>query len=204
MSSRAARLRPLPEGSPVSREELDMRKIIYWVHISLDGYIEGPNGEFDWARMGPELSRWGREQHERVDTFLYGRRVWEMMSSYWPTVESVSDHPHDRWFAPIWRATPKIVFSRTLTSSEWATEVIDSVDRLKELKQAPGKDLLLTGGTELATGLANHGLIDEYHVGVHPVVLGGGKRVLPLAERRDLTLLGSAVYDDRVTVLRFA
>lgn len=182
-----------------------MRRIVYWVHTSVDGFIEGPNGEFDWPRLGPELSGYSRQLHDRVDTFLYGRRVWELMASYWPTAESVSDHPHDRWFAPVWRATRKIVFSRTLTSAEWADRVIgsDLVGQVSGLKAAPGKDLLLTGGAELAAELTRLGLIDEYHVAVHPVVLGGGKQVFPVAERLNLNLAGATVYDDQVTVLRF-
>lgn len=182
-----------------------MRKIIYWVHTSIDGFIEGPNGEFDWPAVGPELSGYSRELHDRVDTFLYGRRVWELMAGYWPTAESVSDDPHDLWFAPVWRATPKIVFSGTLTSADWDTRVIgaDLVDQVTAMKEAPGKDLLLTGGAELAAELAAHGLIDEYHVAVHPVVLGGGKRVFPVAQRLSPTLAGTTVYDDRVAVLRY-
>lgn len=182
-----------------------MRKIIYWVHTSVDGFIEGPNGEFDWPAMTPGLSRHSEELHDRVDTFLYGRRVFEMMAGYWPNAESVSDHPHNRWFAPIWRATPKIVFSRSTTSLEWADRVIgaDLVDQVTALKAAQGKDLLLTGGAELAAELAGHGLIDEYQVAVHPVVLGGGKQVFPVAERLHLHFLDATVYDERVTVLRY-
>lgn len=88
-----------------------MRKLVYAVHTSLDGRIEGPNGEFDWAEMGPELSAHSQELTDRADTLLYGRRVWDMMSSYWPQAEEISDHPHDLEYAPIWRKTPKIVFS---------------------------------------------------------------------------------------------
>lgn len=68
-----------------------MRKIIHFVHTSLDGYIEGPGGEFDWPVMGPDLSAYSFSQRERADTFLYGRPVWEMMAGYWPNAESISD-----------------------------------------------------------------------------------------------------------------
>ncbi|MGH3378374.1 MAG: dihydrofolate reductase family protein, partial [Actinoallomurus sp.] len=91
-----------------------MRKIIYLAHVSLDGYIDGPNGEFDWPGMGPELSAYAFGLHDRVDTLLYGRVVWEMMSAFWPNAESMSGHEHDLAFAPYWRETPKVVFSRTL------------------------------------------------------------------------------------------
>lgn len=81
-----------------------MSKIIYWVHTSVDGFIDGPDGEFDRPRMGAELDK-------RVDTLLFGRPVWQMMVGFWPNAESMSDDPHVTTFAPFWRATPKIVFS---------------------------------------------------------------------------------------------
>jgi dihydrofolate reductase len=154
-----------------------MRKILYWVHESVDGFIEGPNGEFDWPAMGPELSAYSRALNDRIDTFLYGRVTWDMMSSFWPHAESMSTDEHDLQFAPVWRATPKIVFSRTLEKADWNTRVIGEnlAEELTALKQQPGKDLLLTGGSNLPTTLTRLGLIDEYHIVVHPVVLGGGK-----------------------------
>ncbi|NGN67425.1 dihydrofolate reductase family protein [Streptomyces sp. A7024] len=184
-----------------------MRKIIHFAHISLDGYIEGPGGEFDWPVMGPELSAYSFSLAERAGTFLYGRRVWEMMAGYWPDVESLSDDPHDLKFAPIWRSSPKIVFSRSLTEPGHGARVIGGsnlVDEVTALKAEPGKDLLLAGGASLAAALTAHGLIDEYHVVVHPVVLGGGKALFPEApERLDLRLDGSQTFDSRSVLLRF-
>lgn len=182
-----------------------MRKLVYAVHTSLDGRIEGPGGEFDWADMGPELSAHSQELTDRADTLLYGRRVWDMMSSYWPQAEEISDHPHDLEYAPIWRKTPKIVFSRTLEEADWNTEVIggDLAARVAELKDRPGKDLLLMGGAELATALADHGLIDEFHIVVHPVVLGGGKQVFGGGVRTDLRLTGTRTMDGRAVLLTY-
>lgn len=182
-----------------------MRKFVYFVHTSLDGHIEGPNGEFDWPAMGPELSGHSQELVDRADTFVYGRRVWDMMSSFWPQAESLSDHPHDLRFAPIWRGTPKIVFSRTLEKADWNTEVTggDLAERVAELKGRPGKDLLLMGGAELATALADRGLIDEFHVVVHPVVLGGGKQLFSGGVRADLRLTGTRTLDERAVLLTY-
>ncbi|WP_181771187.1 dihydrofolate reductase family protein [Amycolatopsis pittospori] len=179
-----------------------MRKLLYFVHTSLDGRIEGPNGEFDWPGMGPELSDHSQELLERADTFVYGRRVWDMMSSFWPQAETLSDDPHDVRFAPIWRKTPKVVFSKTLTSADWNTEVVagDLSERVAELKARPGKDLLLMGGTELATALADLGLIDEFHVVVHPAVLGGGKQIFAGGVRSDLRLTGTRTFDGRAVL----
>ncbi|SNS97109.1 Dihydrofolate reductase [Asanoa hainanensis] len=181
-----------------------MRKVIYWVHTSVDGFVDGPNGEFDWTSMGPELSAYATEVHDRVDTFLYGRPVWEMMSAYWPTADQVSDHPHDIEFAPIWRSTPKIVFSRTLRGPLDHGARLAGVAELTALKSAPGKDLLLNGGSQLAGVLAEHGLLDEIQVMVHPVVLGGGKQVLPLDKTRlNLDLVNSRTLDGRVVLLSY-
>ena len=181
-----------------------MRKVIYWIHTSVDGHIAGPNGEFDWPVMGPELSAWSDAINDRVDTFLYGRVVWELMSSYWPTADQISDHPHDLRFAKVWREMPKIVFSRTLTEAGWGARVENDVESvLRDLKAQPGKDLLLTGGAGLAARLAELDLIDEYQVVVHPVVLGGGKRLFPLAERFDLKLAETRTFDGRAVLLSY-
>ncbi|MFW0786549.1 dihydrofolate reductase family protein [Gordonia sp. CPCC 206044] len=184
-----------------------MRKLIHSVHISLDGMIEGPNGEFDWPAMGPELSAHSFELVERVDTFLYGRRVWEMMAGYWPDVESISDDPHDLRFAPVWRSTPKVVFSRTLTDPGHGARVIDGehlVDEVTALKSEPGKDLVLMGGAEIAGVLTEHGLVDEHDVVVHPVVLGGGKRLFAgVPDRFDLELVETRTFDSRAVLLHY-
>jgi dihydrofolate reductase len=182
-----------------------MRKIIYWVHPSVDGFVDGPQGEFDWTELGPELSAYADEVHDHVDTFLYGRVVWEMMSSYWPTADKVSDHPHDKSFAERWRTTPKIVFSRTLRGPlDWNATVINSnlAESVAELKSRPGKDLLLNGGSAMGAVLADLGLLDEIQVIVHPVVLGGGKPVLPVG-RTNLNLVGTRTFDNRSVLLSY-
>ncbi|GIF73259.1 dihydrofolate reductase family protein [Asanoa siamensis] len=182
-----------------------MRKLIYWVHTSVDGFIDGPNGEFDWTTMGPELSAYADEVHDRVDTFLYGRVVWEMMSGYWPTADTDSDHPHDMKFASIWRSTPKIVFSRTLRGPlDWNASLISSnvAESVADLKSGPGKDLLLNGGSAMGAVLADLGLIDEIQVIVHPVTLGGGKPLLPVG-RQGLNLVGTRTFDNRAVLLNY-
>ncbi|MFC4856882.1 dihydrofolate reductase family protein [Actinophytocola glycyrrhizae] len=181
-----------------------MSKVVYWVHASVDGFIAGPNGEFDWPVMGPELSAYSDGLNERVGTFLYGRVVWELMSGYWPTADQISDHPHDLAFAKVWRNMPKVVFSRTLTEAGWGARVeTDVVGAVRALKARQDKDLLLTGGAGLAAALAALDLIDEYQVVVHPVVLGGGKRLFPLAGRFDLKLAATRPLDGRAVLLSY-
>ncbi|PTA45942.1 dihydrofolate reductase family protein [Micromonospora sp. RP3T] len=183
-----------------------MGEVIYWVHQSVDGFIEGPKREFDWPAMGDELSAYSIGLSERAGAFVYGRRVWEMMSSYWPQVESISDHPHDLAFAPIWRRTPKVVVSRTLVAADHGARVIGGGDlaaELAEVRAGLDGDLLVTGGTGAATALAALGLVDEYRVIVHPVVLGGGKQVLPDLARQELRLVETRPFDGRAVLLRY-
>jgi dihydrofolate reductase len=94
-----------------------MRKIIYWVHTSVDGFVDGPNGEFDWPVMGPELSAYSEALDRRVDTLLFGRPVWQMMVGFWPNAEAISQDPHVVAFATFWRATPKIVFPTAIRAT---------------------------------------------------------------------------------------
>jgi dihydrofolate reductase len=183
-----------------------MRNIIYWVHTSVDGFIDGPNGEFDWPVMGPELSAYSDGLDRRVDTLLFGRPVWEMMVGFWPDAEKVSQDPHVLAFAPFWRATPKIVFSHSYPGDEWATRVIraDLRDEVTALKAQPGADLLLTGGASLAAALTGWGLIDEYHIAVHPVVLGGGRKLFTDPRQRLTLRTGeSRVVDGQVVVTSY-
>ncbi|GAA2851368.1 riboflavin biosynthesis protein RibD [Actinoplanes cyaneus] len=183
-----------------------MRKIIYWVHTSVDGFVNGPDGEFDWPVMGPELSAYSEGLDRTVDTLLFGRPVWEMMVGFWPRAESISDDPHTRAFAPFWRATPKIVFSRTYEGDDWTARIIrdDLRAEVTALKEQPGGDLLLTGGAGLAGALTEHGLIDEYHIAVHPVVLGGGKRLFAEPKQRlSLRATGSRLLDGQIVVTSY-
>ncbi|MFD5394828.1 dihydrofolate reductase family protein [Streptomyces sp. NPDC127097] len=126
-----------------------------------------------------------------------------MMSNYWPRAEEFSTHEHDLAFAPVWRAAPKVAVSSTLTQADWNTRVIntDVVEELTALKDG-GAHLLLFGGSTLAGFLTEHQLIDEYQIFVHPVVLGGGKRVFTPQQRFDLTLVETRTFDSQVVLLR--
>jgi dihydrofolate reductase len=183
-----------------------MRKIIYWVHTSVDGFVDGPGGEFDWPVMGAELSAYSEALDRRVDTLLFGRPVWEMMVGFWPNAEKISSDPHVLAFAPFWRATPKIVFSHDYPGDEWTERVIggDLRAEVSALKAQPGADLLLTGGATLAAALTDLGLIDEYHIAVHPVVLGGGRKLFGNPKQRlNLQPTDSHLLDGQVVVTNY-
>ena len=185
-----------------------MRKIIHWVHTSIDGYVAGPAGEFDWPAVGPELFGYSEAMNEQVDTLMYGRVVWDMMAAYWPTADAdpATTDDHARAFAPFWRRTPKIVVSRTLADAGWGARVIgkDFANEVLELKRQPGKDILLTGGAEVAASLTELGLLDDYRIVVHPVVLGGGPRLFVEAKNRiGMKLTDSRTFDSRTVLLRY-
>jgi dihydrofolate reductase len=185
-----------------------VRKIIYWVHASIDGHIAGPNGEFDWPAVGPELFAYSSAMNEQVDTLLYGRVVWEMMAAYWPTADAdpAATDDHARTFAPYWRRTPKIVVSRTLERADWDARVIgrNLAEEITELKRQPGKDILLTGGAEVATSLTELGLLDDCRIVVHPIVLGDGPRLfLEQKNRVDMTLVDSRTFDAKTVLLHY-
>jgi dihydrofolate reductase len=179
--------------------------LIHCVAQSVDGFIEGPDGEFDWAVMDEELSAYSLTLNDEADAFLYGRVVWEMMSGYWPRAEEISTDPHDLRFAPVWREKPKIVVSKTLEKADWNTRVLgaDFAEQIAALKRA-GTTLVLFGGAGLAASLAEHDLIDEYRITVYPVLLGGGTPVFPDRKRRTgLTLAEARVFDSQVALLRY-
>ncbi|SDN50946.1 dihydrofolate reductase family protein [Allokutzneria albata] len=177
-----------------------MSRIIHFVHQSADGFIHGPNGEFDWPSMGPELSAHSQGLSDSADAFLYGRVVWDLMSSYWPKAEEYSTHEHDLAFAPVWREKPKVVVSRTLTEAGWNTRVVGDVADLADIEGT----LVLFGGSDLAASLTERDMIDEYQVFVHPVVLGGGKPAFREPGKRfAMKLAESRVLDTEVVLLRY-
>jgi dihydrofolate reductase len=146
--------------------------------------------------------------NEQVDTLLYGRVVWDMMAAYWPTADADPEtaDDHARAFAPFWRRTPKVVVSRTLEEAGWDARVIGTnlAEEVTELKRRPGGDILLTGGARVAASLTELGLLDDYRVVVHPVVLGGGPRLLPDAkERIGMTLTDSRTFDSKTVLLHY-
>jgi dihydrofolate reductase len=155
-----------------------MRRLLFFMMVSLDGYFEGPNGEIDWHNTDEEFNTFAIDQLSAVDTLIFGRVTYELMAGYWPTPEALATDPV---VAEKMNATPKIVISRTMARPEWEnTRLIkdNPGDEIARLKQPPGKDLIIFGSSDLAAGLAALGLIDEYRIMVNPVVLGGGKSLL--------------------------
>jgi dihydrofolate reductase len=182
-----------------------MRKVIYSMGVSLDGFIAGPGGEIDWSAPDEELHRFHNEQTRELGAHFCGRRLYEEML-YWETADqNPSAAEPELEFARIWQDLPKIVFSNTLEKVEGnARLATDGVaEEVAKLKEQPGKDLAV-GGAGLASTFAKLGLIDEYRLFVSPVVLGGGTPYFPaLEERIGLELAETRTFGSRVVYLRY-
>jgi dihydrofolate reductase len=182
-----------------------MRKLIYWMGVSLDGFIAGPDGEIDWSAPDEELHRFHNQQTRELGAHLCGRRLYEEML-YWVTADqNRSAAEHELEFARIWKSHPKIVFSKTLEKVEGNARLVrDGVaEEVAKLKEQAGKDLSV-GGAGLAATCIKLGLVDEYRLFVSPVVLGGGTPYFPaLRERINLELVETQTFGSRVVYLRF-
>ena len=151
-----------------------MRKLITFNMVTLDGFFEGPNGEIDWHNAdNQEFNEFAIEQTSSFDTLLFGRKTYQMMASYWPTETAVNSDPI---IADLMNRLSKIVFSRTLQTSEWNNTRLIRESAQKEimnLKSQPGKDMAIFGSANLISTLME--VIDEHRVMVNPILLGRGK-----------------------------
>jgi dihydrofolate reductase len=183
-----------------------MRKVIYSMGVSLDGFIAGPNGEIDWSAPDEELHRFHNQQTREIGAHFCGRRLYEEMK-YWDTAdENPSATEYELEFARIWKDIPKIVFSTTLESVEGNARLArDGVaEEVAELKDQPGKDLAV-GGAGLASTFIELGLVDEFRLFVNPVVLGDGTPYFPPLQRRiNPELVETKTFGSRVVYLRYA
>jgi dihydrofolate reductase len=152
-----------------------MRKVLFFMLTSLDGYFEGPEQDIGWHNVDDEFNDFAIEQLNSVDTLLFGRVTYEMMASFWPTPYAIETDPI---VAGKMNSMPKIVFSKKLAKAEWQNARLVKnhfAEEIKTLKQQPGKDLIIFGSSDLAVTFLQTGLLDEIRVLVNPVVLGSGK-----------------------------
>ncbi|HSR18493.1 MAG TPA: dihydrofolate reductase family protein [Ignavibacteriaceae bacterium] len=177
-----------------------MRKVILDVAISLDGYIEGPNGEYDWCFVDQDYGF--TELLNKIDTIFYGRKSWELFGNYFPSENS--PEIEKKMFKMMSRKK-KYVFSRTLKSVEGATLISSNIEEeVNKIKQKPGQDIHLFGGASLVTTFVNSNLIDEYLLAVHPVILGAGKPLfIDIKERKNLELTDSKVFSNGLVILQY-
>ena len=159
---------PKPEGAI-------MRKVIFQMMVSLDGYFEGPNREIDWHVVEEEFNAYASDLLDSVDLLVFGRVTYQLMAGYWPTPHAIENDPV---IASKMNALPKLVFSRKLDHVGWNNARLvktNPAGELARLKQLPGKDIAIFGSSDLALTFIENNLIDEFRIFVAPVVLGAGK-----------------------------
>lgn len=185
-----------------------MRKLIWHMHVSLDGFVAGPKGEMDWIHVDEEIFADGHRFIQAADAAIYGRGTYALMEGYWPTAaQQPNATQHDREHAAWATAAQKLVFSRTLQKTNWRNVRIvrdDVAGEIARLKQAPGKDIVMFGSPGLAATLLPLGVVDEYRFNLNPVMIGAG---IPLFRgdyaARPTKLAGSTVYTSGVIALHY-
>jgi dihydrofolate reductase len=180
-----------------------MAKLIYSTLASLDGYTEDQDGRFDWAAPDEEVHAFVNDLERRVGTYLYGRRMYEVMR-LWETTPT--DEPAVMLdYAEIWQGADKIVYSKTLDDVSTARTKLErefGADAVRRLKAASTRDIAV-GGPGLAAHALRAGVVDEYHLMAVPAVVGGGKRALPEGFRLDLELLDERRFGNGTVYLRY-
>jgi dihydrofolate reductase len=183
-----------------------MRSVTFSMGVSVDGYIVGPDGSFDWPGFDKEVFRFWIDEIREVGVHLLGRRLYETML-YWETADQdrALDDAELEW-ASLWKPLPKIVFSTTLSEVQGNARLASGglADEIERLRAEPGEGDIAIGGATLAAEAAASGLIDEYRVMVYPVLVGGGIPFFAHRERRvDLELVETRTFSSRVVYLRY-
>ncbi|MER7620412.1 dihydrofolate reductase family protein [Streptomyces sp. NPDC126503] len=183
-----------------------MRKLIYGMNLSLDGYIAGPGDDIGWSVPSDELFQFWSDQLRATDLTLYGRKLWRTMSSYWPTGDQrPGATPAEIEFARRWREMAKVVFSSTIEEVDWNTRLVsgDAVAEITRLKAGDGGPIDI-GGATLAGAAMRAGLIDEYLIAAHPVLVGGGTPFFgALDSRVRLNLVETRTFPGGVVLTRY-
>ena len=182
-----------------------MANVIYAAITSLDGYISDKSGSFDWAAPDEEVHRFVNDLERPIGTYLYGRRLYEVMQ-FWDTAEAVTDQPPVvQDFARIWQAADKIVYSRTLSAASTARTRIERAfdpESIRRMKTNTERDISV-GGADLAAQAFDAGLVDECHLFLTPIVVGGGKKCLPDDVRVKLALVDQRRFASGVVHLHY-
>ena len=182
-----------------------MAKLIYSAMTSLDGYVADEDGSFDWAEPDEEVHTFVNDLERPVGTYLYGRRMYEVMV-FWETALTLADQPPVMQdFAQIWQAADKVVYStnlRTASSARTRIEADFDPEAVRQMKASTGRDITV-GGPDLAAQAITAGLVDECHVFVAPIVVGGGTRAFPNKVRLELELLDERRFGSGMVHLHY-
>lgn len=183
-----------------------MGKLIYGMGISVDGYTSDAKGEIPWTGPDDELHQYWNDHARDTALSLYGRKLYELMSAHWPTADQAPDvSPVEAEFARLWRAMPKVVFSKTLESVGWNSRLErgDVVEVATKLK-AETDGLIEVGGSSLAAPLVRAGLVDEFQVAIAPVAVGGGAPFFPALDKWvRLELVENRTFPSGTVLLRY-
>lgn len=182
-----------------------MTHLIYSAISSLDGYIEDADGNFDWAMPDEKVHRFINDLERTVGTYLYGRRMYETMMIWETDPDLAADSPLTQDFAEIWQAADKIVYSKTLAAARTRNTKIErnfDPEAIQQLKKTSQHDIAI-GGPELAAHAFRSGLIDECHLFITPIMVGGGKQSLPEDVRLELELLDERRFGNGTVFLRY-
>lgn len=188
-----------------------MRKISIFIHVTVDGFFAGPNGEIDWFKVIMKDDEWDKYTHEQSsrsgNTLIFGHTTYEMMKSYWPTEDAIKNDPG---MARVVNNSPKIVFSKTLQSVEegrnWKNIILFheiKQEEIVKLKEQEGKDFTILGSGTIVQQFANMGLIDEYQLVIVPIILGAGKYLFKDVKKMNLNLLETRAFKNGIVLLKY-
>jgi dihydrofolate reductase len=187
-----------------------MRKVILFMHVSLDGFVCGSQDEMDWCTMNDDKmgAYLVSDLKTTVDTMLVGRKLYQGFEQYWPSVPQNPKSPAELVALAHWIAdTPKVVFSNTLKEVNWKNSSLakeDPILTVQRMKQEPGGDMVIFGGASTSAFFAGHHLIDEYRIKLEPYILGKGKSLYgEILERVHLKLIKSKIFDSGVAGLYY-
>lgn len=185
-----------------------MRPLVSFMHVSLDGFVTGPNGEMNWIKVDDEIFDYAGDRTSKADTALYGRVTWEMMEGYWPTAAdkpnaSKHDIEHSTWYNKV----DKVVLSKTMGGQQLANTIIisDSIEhRVKALKQQAGGEIIMFGSPGAVHSLLQYDLIDEFWVFVNPILVGKGTPLFKNVQQiTKLQLVASKAFGCGVVCLHY-
>jgi dihydrofolate reductase len=185
-----------------------MRKLISFIHTSLDGFVAGPNGEMDWINVNDEIFDYAGNHTDEADMGLYGRVTYQMMEAYWPTAgEQPNASKHDKQHSGWYNKVEKVILSTTMqgVNLKNTTIISDNLSaQIGKLKQAPGKDILIFGSPTAVHSLTAENLIDDYWLFINPVLLGQGIPLFKgIKERINLKLVSSHFFSCAVVCLHY-
>jgi dihydrofolate reductase len=185
-----------------------MRKIVLFMHTSLDGFVAGPNGEMDWINVDNDMFEYAGMRTNEADTALYGRVTYQMMEAYWPTAgnqpaATKHDIEHSRWYNKV----AKIILSKTMRGANLPNTTIisdNAPNEINKIKQQPGKEIIIFGSPSAAHSLMSENLIDDYWLFVNPILLGKGIPLFnDIKDRVKLKLAATNVFSSGVVCLHY-